>query len=50
VRSLDLDTGAHALARDAIMGVDEDCRAFLKAYRSGAFAEHGVVPPGRRAA
>lgn len=50
VRALDLDSGGYALARDAIMGVDVGCRAFLKAYRAGGFAEYGVLPPKRRAA
>jgi 5-methyltetrahydrofolate--homocysteine methyltransferase len=48
VMAIDLDSGAYAMARDAILGVDESCRAFLKAYRAGAFAEHGVVPPARK--
>jgi 5-methyltetrahydrofolate--homocysteine methyltransferase len=50
VRALDIDSGAHALARDAITGADPGCRLFLKAYRAGEFAEHGLVPPARRAA
>lgn len=49
VMTIDLSSGAHAMARDAILGIDADCRAFLRAYRAGAFAEHGVVPPVRRA-
>jgi len=49
VRSIDLDDGAYAMACDAILGVDENCRSFLRAYRSGAFADHGVVPPSRTA-
>ncbi len=49
VRSIDLDHGAYALARAAILGEDENCRAFLRSYRSGAFAEHGIVPPVRKA-
>ena len=48
VMAIDLDSGGYAMARDAILGIDESCRAFLKAYRAGAFAEHGVVPPARR--
>jgi len=50
VRAVDLDRGAYALARDAILGVDVSCRAFLRAYRAGEFAEYGVVPPARRVA
>jgi 5-methyltetrahydrofolate--homocysteine methyltransferase len=50
VRTLDIDAGAHALARDAILGADPGCRLFLKAYRAGEFAEHGLMPPARRAA
>jgi 5-methyltetrahydrofolate--homocysteine methyltransferase len=50
VRGLDIDSGAHALARDAITGADPGCRRFLKAYRAGEFAEHGLMPPARRAA
>jgi 5-methyltetrahydrofolate--homocysteine methyltransferase len=50
VRTLDIDSGPHALARDAILGADPGCRLFLKAYRAGDFAEHGLVPPSRRAA
>jgi 5-methyltetrahydrofolate--homocysteine methyltransferase len=50
VRSLDIDSGPHALARDAILGTDPGCRLFLKAYRAGEFADHGLVPPSRRAA
>jgi 5-methyltetrahydrofolate--homocysteine methyltransferase len=49
VRTVDVHAGAHALARDAILGIDENCRAFLRAYRAGSFAEYGVVPPARRA-
>ena len=50
VMSIDLDDGrGHSMARDAILGTDENCRAFLKAYRAGAFAEYGVVPPARKA-
>jgi cobalamin-dependent methionine synthase I len=49
VMSIDLDDGAYAMARDAILGVDADCRAFLRAYRAGEFAAHGVVPPVRKA-
>lgn len=50
VRTLNVDSGAHALARDAILGLDVDCRAFLRAYRAGALAEHGAPPPMRRGA
>lgn len=50
VMAVNVDDGAHALARDAILGVDVNCRTFLRAYRSGEFAEHGVVPPARRVA
>jgi 5-methyltetrahydrofolate--homocysteine methyltransferase len=49
VMSIDLDSGAYAMARDAILGVDANCRAFLKAYRAGEFVDHGIVPPARRA-
>jgi 5-methyltetrahydrofolate--homocysteine methyltransferase len=49
VMAVDLDVGGHAMARDAILGVDEGCRAFLRAYRSGALAEYGVTPPARAA-
>ena len=48
VRSLDIDSGVHALARDAILGAGPGCRLFLKAYRAGDFAEHGLMPPSRR--
>jgi len=47
VMALDLDAPAPALARDAILGTDVGCRAFLRAYRSGALASEGIVPPGR---
>jgi 5-methyltetrahydrofolate--homocysteine methyltransferase len=50
VRAIDLDAGAYALARDAITGADPGCRLFLKAYRAGEFAEHGLLPPNRRVA
>jgi 5-methyltetrahydrofolate--homocysteine methyltransferase len=50
VRRVDVDAGAHALARDAILGIDVNCRAFLRAYRAGDFAAYGVVPPARRVA
>jgi len=49
VAAVDLSVGPHALARDAILGVDENCRAFLRAYRAGDFAAHGIVPPVRKA-
>jgi 5-methyltetrahydrofolate--homocysteine methyltransferase len=49
VMTIDLDGGAYAMARDAILGIDADCRAFLRAYRAGEFADHGVMPPVRRA-
>lgn len=50
VRAVDVDEGAHALARDAILGVDVNCRAFLRAYRAGEFAAWGVIPPSRHVA
>lgn len=50
VRTVDVDSGAYALARDAILGVDVNCRTFLRAYRAGEFAEHGIVPAARRVA
>jgi cobalamin-dependent methionine synthase I len=50
VRAVDVDEGAHALARDAILGVDVNCRAFLRAYRAGEFAAYGVILPARRVA
>ena len=49
VMTIDIDSGAHAMARDAILGVDANCRAFLRAYRAGEFAEYGIVPPARKA-
>jgi 5-methyltetrahydrofolate--homocysteine methyltransferase len=49
VQRLDLSSGAYALARDALLGVDLSCRAFLRAYRAGDFADYGVVPPARKA-
>jgi 5-methyltetrahydrofolate--homocysteine methyltransferase len=49
-RTLDLSDGVYRLARDAITGADENCRAFLRAYRAGEFIEYGVVPPARRSA
>jgi 5-methyltetrahydrofolate--homocysteine methyltransferase len=49
VQRLDLTSGAYALARDALLGVDLSCRAFLRAYRAGDFADYGVVPPARKA-
>jgi 5-methyltetrahydrofolate corrinoid/iron sulfur protein methyltransferase len=49
VMTIDLEHGAYAMACDAILGRDENCRAFLRAYRAGDFAEHGVVPAARRA-
>lgn len=49
VMSVDLDDGAgYSMARDAILGRDEDCRAFLRAYRTGALAAYGILPPARR--
>lgn len=50
VRAVDVGQGAYALARDAILGADANCRAFLRAYRAGEFAMYGVVPPARRMA
>jgi 5-methyltetrahydrofolate--homocysteine methyltransferase len=47
VIALDLDASGPALARDAILGVDGNCRAFLRAYRNGELAEYGVMPPAR---
>lgn len=49
VASLDLSRGPYALARDALLGIDVNCRAFLRAYRAGEFADFGVVPPARKA-
>ena len=49
VLALDLSSGPHALARDALLGVDENCRAFLRAYRAREFAPWGIEPPARRA-
>jgi 5-methyltetrahydrofolate--homocysteine methyltransferase len=49
VMTIDLDEGAYGMARDAIVGIDADCRAFLRAYRAGEFAAHGVLPPARKA-
>jgi 5-methyltetrahydrofolate--homocysteine methyltransferase len=49
VLALDVETGGYALAVDAIRGDDENCRVFLQAYRSGAFAAYGIVPPARKA-
>jgi 5-methyltetrahydrofolate--homocysteine methyltransferase len=48
VMALDIDAGGPALARDAILGTDVNCRAFLRAYRNGEFAAFGVLPPARR--
>ena len=50
VRTLDLDSPPYALARDAILGIDVNCRTFLRAYRAGEFAAYGGAPPPRRAA
>ena len=47
--ALDLSKRPYVLARAAILGLDPDCRAFLKAYRAGEFAEFGVEPPVRKA-
>jgi 5-methyltetrahydrofolate--homocysteine methyltransferase len=49
IRGLDLASGPYAIARDALLGVDLDCREFLRAYRSGEFAAFGVSPPVRNA-
>lgn len=50
VREIDLeDGGAYSMACDAILGRDENCRAFLRAYRAGVFAEYGAVPAVRKA-
>ena len=47
VMTLDVEAAGPALARDAILGIDVDCRAFLRAYRKGELADYGVVPPVR---
>jgi 5-methyltetrahydrofolate--homocysteine methyltransferase len=48
VMTVDLDDGAgYSLARDAILGQDEDCRIFLRAYRAGDLAPFGILPPAR---
>jgi Pterin binding enzyme len=44
---IELLTDAHRLAQDALLGIDVDCRAFLRAYRAGAFAGVGVPAPTR---
>jgi 5-methyltetrahydrofolate--homocysteine methyltransferase len=49
IMTLDLAEGAYALARDALLGVDDGCRTFLRAYRSGALAAFGAAPPARKA-
>lgn len=48
IGEIDLSVPPYALARDAILGLDPNCRAFLKAYRAGEFSELGVVPPVRK--
>src|SRR5262249_15851873 len=48
-RSLDLEADGYALARDALLGIDEDCRRYLKAYRAGGLARFGASPPLKRA-
>ena len=47
---LDPTNSAQMLARDALLGHDVACRAFLRAYRAGEFAEIGITPPVRGAA
>jgi 5-methyltetrahydrofolate--homocysteine methyltransferase len=49
VMALDVDAeGGPALARDAILGTDVSCRAFLRAYRRGELAAFGVPAPVRQ--
>lgn len=49
VMALDVDAdGGPALARDAILGTDVACRAFLRAYRNGELVAFGIVPPVRK--
>jgi 5-methyltetrahydrofolate--homocysteine methyltransferase len=48
VMALDLLAGPYALARDALLGVDANCRQFLRAYRAGEFAEFGIEPAARK--
>jgi 5-methyltetrahydrofolate--homocysteine methyltransferase len=47
---LDPTSRAQLLARDALLGHDVACRAFLRAYRAGEFADIGIAPPVRGAA
>ena len=49
IMTLDLEGGPYALARDALLGADVGCRAFLRAYRAGALAAFGAEPPARKA-
>ncbi len=49
IMTLDVEDGAYAIARDALLGVDVGCRAFLSSYRSGALAAYGAAPPARKA-
>lgn len=48
VMALDLSTGPYALARDALLGIDANCRQFLRAYRAGEFAGLGIEPAARK--
>jgi 5-methyltetrahydrofolate--homocysteine methyltransferase len=48
VLRVDLDGPGYHLARDALLGIDADCRGYLRAYRSGELAEFGAVPRTRR--
>jgi hypothetical protein len=47
VWALDEAAPEYVLARDALLGYDVSCRAYLRAYRAGSFAELGIVPPSR---
>jgi hypothetical protein len=48
VMALDLSSGPYALARDALLGIDGNCRQFLRAYRAGEFAALGIEPAARK--
>jgi cobalamin-dependent methionine synthase I len=48
VMALDLSAEPYALARDALLGVDANCREFLRAYRAGGFSELGIGPAARK--
>jgi 5-methyltetrahydrofolate--homocysteine methyltransferase len=50
VMAIDLDDRPRALARDALLGYDVACRAFLRAYRAREFAALGIAPTARGAA